>query len=219
MNYSSSTNQITAMRFTPFGCTTNLPTSHLQRALPEVTCKLKVSCRKISMELHTSIKVLKGTLKCTCNRFSFISLQGRCNTMTYHIWSRLILHEKTFLKRDFCGKNFCGFAITQFVMPTNVPSFSGWVVEWDKRVRWWATYRAMYTVKSIIRGYQPVCYCIYAFSLGAKWSYISCLEVSTGFFTLCSTIYYLFYLLVGSCDAGNRYIALILIEDPLACLK
>ena len=169
------------------GAPTHLPTSPcpLQRTLPEVTCKLKVSRWNISMELHTSIKVLKGTLKCTCNRFCFISLQGRSNAMTYHIWSRFILHEKTFVncsKIDFCGENFRGFVITGFVMPTNVASFSGWVWERDKRARRWATYRATYTVKSIIRGYQPVCYCIYAFSLGVKWSYISCLEVSTGFF-------------------------------------
>jgi len=36
-----------------------------------------------------------------------------------------------------------------------------------------------YTVKSIIRGYQPVCYCIRAFCLGVKWLYS---HVSTGFF-------------------------------------
>ena len=36
-----------------------------------------------------------------------------------------------------------------------------------------------YTVKSIIRGYKPVCYCICAFSLGVKWLYS---HASTGFY-------------------------------------
>jgi len=66
------------------------------------------------------------------------------------------------LKINFGGEKFRGFVETQFTTPTNMAYKSENEIKMHEL--------QSYAVKSINQGYQPVCCCIYAFTLGVKYS-------------------------------------------------